>query len=241
MPDAIFDDPRLAAVYDAFEGDRSDLTAYRAIIGELGATSVLDIGCGTGVLALMLAADGVAVHAVDPAGASLDVARSKPGAHAVRWHRGTVEDLPSLRVDVAVMTGNVAQVFTEDSQWDETLRVVHQMLRPGGHLVFESRRPERRAWEDWERDAAPVQLHVEGVGDVIERFELTGVALPLVSFRHRCTFAADATTVTSESTLIFRSRTEIEQTLRTAGFVVREVRDAPDRPGREHVFIAQRD
>ncbi len=46
--------------------------------------------------------------------------------------------------------------------------------------------------------------------------------------------------LTSDSTLRFRSRDEIERSLADAGFDVTEVRDAPDRPGREHVFIAER-
>jgi hypothetical protein len=46
--------------------------------------------------------------------------------------------------------------------------------------------------------------------------------------------------LTSDSTLRFRSRVEVEDSLAAAGFVTVEVRDAPDRPGRELVFIAQR-
>lgn len=53
-------------------------------------------------------------------------------------------------------------------------------------------------------------------------------------------FAADGEVLTSDSTLRFRQRQEVEVDLGTAGFVVREVRDAPDRPGREFVFIARR-
>jgi SAM-dependent methyltransferase len=52
MPDAIFEDPRLVRVYDPLDPDRSDLDAYVAFIHEAGATSVLDVGCGTGTLAL---------------------------------------------------------------------------------------------------------------------------------------------------------------------------------------------
>jgi hypothetical protein len=33
---------------------------------------------------------------------------------------------------------------------------------------------------------------------------------------------------------------EIDQSLRRSGFVVDNVRDAPDRPGREFVFVARR-
>ena len=44
MADAIFEDPRLAAMYDALDPDRSDLDVYRAIADELGARRVLDVG-----------------------------------------------------------------------------------------------------------------------------------------------------------------------------------------------------
>jgi hypothetical protein len=48
VPDAIFAHPRLAQVYDAFDGPRDDLAAYLAIAEELGADRILDVGCGTG-------------------------------------------------------------------------------------------------------------------------------------------------------------------------------------------------
>ncbi len=83
MADDLFEHPRLAAVYDALDPDRSDLNVYAAIVTELGAQLVLDMGCGTGTFALMLAERGVDVVGLDPAGASLDVARGKPGAERV--------------------------------------------------------------------------------------------------------------------------------------------------------------
>ncbi len=70
--------------------------------------------------------------------------------------------------------------------------------------------------------------------------ELRAVELPLVSFRHTFAFEADRATLVSDSTLRFRDRTETAESLRLAGFHLREVRDAPDRPGHEFVFIAQR-
>jgi 2-polyprenyl-3-methyl-5-hydroxy-6-metoxy-1,4-benzoquinol methylase len=70
--DAIFGEPRLAAVYDALDPDRSDLEVHeRIVVDELGARSVLDIGCGTGTFALMLAARELSVTGVDPASASI--------------------------------------------------------------------------------------------------------------------------------------------------------------------------
>ena len=66
MPDAIFAHPRLAPVYDGFDGDRDDLTAYLSIADELGADRVLDVGCGTGCLAVLLADSGRTVVGADP-------------------------------------------------------------------------------------------------------------------------------------------------------------------------------
>ncbi len=94
MVDAAFGHPRLAAIYDQLDPDRGDLDAYLAMAEEFGARSVLDIGCGTGVFALLLAERGIAVTGIDPARASVDVARGKPGAERVRWLDGDAGDLP---------------------------------------------------------------------------------------------------------------------------------------------------
>jgi ubiquinone/menaquinone biosynthesis C-methylase UbiE len=99
MADALFEEPRLAGVYDPLDPDRYDLVVYAAIAAELGACSVLDIGCGTGTFACFLAGSGLDVIGVDPAGASLDVARAKPGAGRVRWLRCDAVGLPPLQVD----------------------------------------------------------------------------------------------------------------------------------------------
>ena len=117
---------------------------YAALVEELGARVVLDIGCGTGTFACMLAALGVHVIGVDPAAASLNVARRKPAADQVRWLQADPTVLPPLQVDLAIMTGNVVQVFLTDDEWAATLRSVRLVLRPGGWLVFESRDPKPR-------------------------------------------------------------------------------------------------
>ncbi|MFX4271702.1 class I SAM-dependent methyltransferase [Propionibacteriaceae bacterium Y1685] len=236
-----FDHPLAAAMYDQVEGSREDLDHYVDIIEELGAHTVIDIGCGTGVLAIRLASRGHSVIGVDPAGHMIAVARAKAGAEQVQWVHGTAEDLVIHReghnADVAVMTGNVAQVFLTDEEWLRTLRAIHEQLHPDGHLVFETRIPERRAWEEWAEWGASVH-HVQGIGEVHDVFTLVRVAEPYVSFRSDNTLL-DGTEVASESTLIFRSMPDLERTLAEAGFTISEVRDAPDRPGREWVVIAR--
>ncbi|WP_163572654.1 class I SAM-dependent methyltransferase [Fodinicola feengrottensis] len=235
MPDAIFAHPRLAAIYDAMDGDRDDLTAYVAIADEFGAQTVLDIGCGTGNLAMSLAGTGRTVVGVDPAEASLEVARTKDPAGKVTWIHGDTNALPMLAADLAVMTGNVAQVFLSDEEWTSTLRAIQATLRPGGYFVFETRRPQIRGWEEW---ATEVTVDVPGIGSVEQHLEVTEIRLPYVSFRHTYTFLADGEILTSDSALRFRDRDEVETSLVAAGYRVLDVRDAADRPGREFVFVA---
>jgi SAM-dependent methyltransferase len=240
VADAIFEDPRLAAIYDPLDPDRSDLAAYAGIAVEFGTRSVLDIGCGTGTFCCVLACLGYTVTGLDPALASLEVARSKPYADRVTWVHETVADLPPLASDIAFMTGNVAQVFTSDAEWASVLSAAHDALRPGGRLVFETRDPARRAWESWNPGESRLRADIPGAGPIETWNEVTTVDGELVTFRGTTVFKLDGTVVTSESTLRFRSRDAIAASLAAAGFTVEDVRDAPDRPGREFVFVGCR-
>ncbi|MFG2647744.1 class I SAM-dependent methyltransferase [Streptomyces sp. NPDC048436] len=240
MADEAYGNPRLAALYDPLDSDRGDLDVYAAVADELRARQVLDVGCGTGTFALLLADRGLAVTGVEPAAASLGVARAKPGSDRVRWIHGDATALPEMRVDLATMTANVAQAIVDPEAWESTLRGIHAALRPGGHLVFETRDPARRAWEEWTWAATHRTVTVDGVGPVETWVDVTDVSLPLVSFRHTFLITATGETLTSDSTLRFRERSEVEASLTAHGYVVDEIRDAPDRPGKEFVFLARR-
>jgi len=109
-----FRDPRVVALYDlAFPWSRDD-DFFVAELAAEPARDVLDLGCGTGRLAIALAARGYAVTGVDPAGPSLALARRKPGAEVVTWIEGSTEVLPPDAFDAALMTSHVAQFFVTD-------------------------------------------------------------------------------------------------------------------------------
>jgi SAM-dependent methyltransferase len=240
MADAIFEERRLAEIYDALDSDRSDLEPYLALVDEIGAGALLDIGCGTGTFACLAAQRGVEVTAVDPAAASLNVARRKPHAELVRWLIGDAPRLPPLQVDVATMTGNVAQVFLTDRDWTSTLRAARATLVPGGLLLFEVRDPTFEGWREWNREQSLRRVTIPSVGTVETWVELIDVRPPFVSFRTTFGFESDGAVLTSKSTLRFRGRSEIEDSLHALGYVVEQIRDAPDRPGREFVFLARK-
>ncbi|HEY7779825.1 MAG TPA: class I SAM-dependent methyltransferase [Ktedonobacterales bacterium] len=238
MADTLFEEPRLADIYDLLDRpDRPDLDPYVAMAAEFGARSIIDLGCGTGILARRLAALGYDVVGIDPAAASLAVARRKPDADRVRWVHGTALMLTDLRADLIVMTGNVAQVFVADEEWLSTLRACREALHPGGRLVFEVRDPTREAWTNWTRERTYQTIEAPSIGTVESWVDPLRVRLPLVAFRYTFVFHADGAVLTSNSTLRFRSQPQINRSLRAAGLAVESVREAPDRPGLEFVFI----
>ncbi len=237
MPDLIFEDARLVSIYDSLDGPRKDLDHYISIVKELGAKSLLDVGCGTGSLACLLAERGLKITGVDPARASLDFARTKSNANHVQWILGDATTLPPLTVDLAIMTGNVAQVFVTDQSWQETLAGIRKALHPDGYFVFEVRDPAKKAWLEWSRDKTYQRVNIPNVGFVEAWCEVNDVSNETVSFRWTYIFEADGKTISSDSTLRFRERDEVENSLKKSGFLVKEIRDAPDRPGKEFVFI----
>ncbi|WP_171021094.1 class I SAM-dependent methyltransferase [Glutamicibacter sp. V16R2B1] len=122
---------RLVDLYDADNPDGPDHDYYRELAARHVANSILDLGCGTGILTVTFAGPGRQVTGVDPSAAMLDYARRHPGAQAVRWIHGDSRLLPDGPYDLMVMTGNVAQHIA-DPQWQRTLSDPVGPARPGG-------------------------------------------------------------------------------------------------------------
>ena len=243
-------DPRLVELYDHDNPRGADTDFYLGLATDLDAHRIIDLGCGTGVLTRELAAvDGRHVIGVDPAPAMLVVARRQPGAERVQWVEGDASALGTLEpegaeVDLVVMTGNVAQVFLDDAEWATTLRTIHAALRPGGHLAFESRNPDDRAWERWTRDATYERIDSPH-GPMECWLEVVSVGNGRVRFDGHNVFTATGEVVIASSELRFRSQAELTESLLAAGFRVEQVYgDWEHRPvasaSRVMVFIARR-
>jgi SAM-dependent methyltransferase len=192
------------------------------VVDEGGPARVLDLGCGTGRLALGMAAAGHGVTGVDPARASLEAARAKPGADRVVWIEGTSAVLPPHSFDVAVMTSHVAQFFVDDGEWARTLADLHRSLVPGGRLVFDTRDPRDREWERWNPADSRRRIHLPDGREVEAWTEVTAVEAAAVSFTIHYRFP-DAQELLSHATLRFRSADELRSSLQAAGFGVERV------------------
>lgn len=123
--------------------DRVRHEAFRAALAtaiRTGASTVADIGAGTGVLAFFARELGAReVWLYDP-GAALALAEAVAarngieGLHFVSARSLDVEDPPRVDVVVAEVLGNFA--YEEDVL--ETLRDAHRFLAPGGTLIPQS-------------------------------------------------------------------------------------------------------
>ena len=219
---------------------RDDLNLYLNLIDQKKANAVLDIGSGTGCLAVLLAEKGLDVTGLEPAKASVEKAKTKPHADKIDWVVGDIKALHKhdKQFDMAVMTGNVAQVFLEDDDWQETLDDVATVLKAGGFFVFETRDPAKKAWKSWTKENTHCVKDIPGIGDVEAWCEVVNVEGEKVSFIWHYHFKKTDEYYQSQSTLRFRSQEAISHSLTQAGFTIEAILDAPDRPGKEFVFVA---
>lgn len=216
--DALYRDPALAAFYDIDNGWTDD-DSFCLAMAE-GARSVLDLGCGTGMLAAALA-EGRAVTGVDPAAAMLDIARSRPGGDRVEWLEA---DARSVRLggvfDLVVLTGHAFQVFLTEEDRAAALRTIAAHLAPNGRFVFDSRNPAVEEWRQWTPEHScwefdhPVHGRVEAWNDVaFDR--ATGIATYETHYS-----LPDGAHLSAVSRIAFPDRDEIAALIAGAGLEI---------------------
>lgn len=240
-----YEDPRLAAIYDLLNPASADTEFYLSLAESQVASSILDIGCGTGLLACALARRGHLVTGVDPASAMLDVARRRPGGELVRWLRGDASQLSAAQADLAIMTGHVAQVITDDESWNATLAAAQRALRPGGRLAFESRNPNTRPWTKWTPQQSRRTVTDPVYGTVEVWYRLIEVDGERVRFESHARFQTSGDDVVSTNELRFRTQPALTRSLLYAGFSVEHIFGGWDRQpvgarSSELIFIASR-
>ena len=215
-------DPRLVELYDSANPRGADTDFYIQLAADLNAHTILDLGCGTGLLTRELAVGDRQVIGIDPAPAMLAVARRQPSTEQVRWIEGDSSAMGRPDADLVIMTGNVAQVFLSDIEWTTTLNFIHAALRSGGHLAFESRNPNARAWEEWNRDAT-YTVSDSPFGPIEEWLEVVGEENGRVRLKGYNAFKATGEVLVVNSELRFRSLDEMTKSLRKDGFNIEQV------------------
>jgi SAM-dependent methyltransferase len=116
---------------------------YESLAARVGGP-VLDLGCGTGRIAIPLAERGYAVTGLDMAPAMLAAARRKSAARGlhIRWVEGNACDFQlAERFRLIFMTGHAFQAFLDRPAQEALLARVREHLHPEGLWAFETRNP----------------------------------------------------------------------------------------------------
>ncbi len=133
-----------ADVYDDWYQGVSDVGAtVQLLIDVAGRGALLELGVGTGRLAIPLAAAGMQVTGIDASAAMLDVLRREDAEGRITLiHGDMVGDLPPGPFDAALIAYNT--VFNLGSQEEQRalFRAVAERLRPGAVFVVEAFVPD---------------------------------------------------------------------------------------------------
>lgn len=151
-----YNQPELATLYDDENVWDASSDFYRDLALRIGAKTLLDLGCGTGLLTRgILQAIGGSGVGVDPATPMLEVARRNTRSERVEWREG---DGRSVRLgrkfDLVIMTGNAFQAFLTEADQVALFRTAAAHLTPGGRFAFESRNPAKQEWLEWLPDSS---------------------------------------------------------------------------------------
>jgi len=156
-----------AALYDAENGWGPDDDFYRALGREVGGP-ILDLACGTGRLARVLAKDGHRVVGLDIAPAMVARARRLDPDGTVDWRVGDAAAFAlGQRFRLIVMTAHAFQHLIGGAAQGALFDGVARHLAPDGVFAFETRTPGRQDYADgtgfkfWRRFSDPARGAVE--------------------------------------------------------------------------------
>lgn len=219
MVDRLFSEPTLAELYDAFCVGRRDFDFYLPLV--TSATSVLDVGCGTGELLRLARRSGHMgrLCGLDPADAMLDQARKQEN---VGWVLG---DLASVgwqgEFDLIVMTEHAFQVLVDDDEIRDALGAIRSVLTDDGRFMFETRNPEVKKWESWVPENAVTVEHGGKTVTMAHQVQQP-VAGDAVTFTAKFSSSSWDRPQVSRSTLRFLDNDALVRFLADVGLVVEE-------------------
>jgi SAM-dependent methyltransferase len=130
----------------------------------------LELGIGTGRIALPLARRGVPVHGIDLSQAMVDQLRAKPGGKAIGV---TIGDFATTKVDgtfsVAYLVYNTIMNLTTQAEQVACFRNAAEHLEPGGCFVIEVLVPELRRLPAGQK---VVPYHVSSTGWAFDVYDV---------------------------------------------------------------------
>lgn len=142
---------RWAPIYDRAHAHLSeDAQAAAGFLAELaGGGRALELGIGTGRVALPLAERGVEVHGIDASPEMVELLRNKPGGAGIPICIGDFATVPVEGVfDLIYVVFNTFYALTHQEQQVECFQAAAEHLVPGGRFVLEGFVPDPSLFRD---------------------------------------------------------------------------------------------
>ena len=211
---------RVAAHYDDDSVDMFDPAVVGPVVDFLAALAgdgaALELGIGTGRIALPLSERGVRVHGIDLSEAMLARLRTKRGAERIEL---TLGDFATTRVDgtfrLAYLVFNTIENLTTQEEQVAGFENVAGHLEPGGCFVIEVAVPDLQRLPRGER-FVPFHLGEDHVG--IDEYDLANQGL----VSHHYTRREDGRFEYSAGPFRYAWPAELDLMARLAGMTLRE-------------------
>lgn len=135
---------RMAGIYDEWFPDY-DSQAIDALADLAQGGKALELGIGTGRIAMPLAAKGVEVHGIDAAESMLSRLREKPGSERITVTQGNFAEVPvDGKFSLVYIVFNTLFALSSQDEQVQCFRSVAAHLAPGGCFVIEAFVPDPR-------------------------------------------------------------------------------------------------
>ena len=160
---------RIAELYDDLHGSLDPTAAVERLFALADGEAVLELGIGSGRVALPLARRGLEVHGIDPSQSMVDRLRAQPGGAEIPV---TIGDFADVETDgsfglVFVAFNTFFALLTQEDQL-RCFRNVSDHLAPGGRLVIDGFVPDVTRFDRGQRVGAS---RVEGTSGLVELAE----------------------------------------------------------------------
>lgn len=135
----------MASVYDDLYRIQGTDQAVARLAEWVAASSLLELGAGTGRLAIPLHREGIPVVAVDSSGAMLDVLRRTPGGGEVETVISDMRHLTELgqrQFDFVLIAYSTFFQLVGNAEKRDSLRSIHRLTHPSSELIIEAFVPD---------------------------------------------------------------------------------------------------
>lgn len=218
---AEFQNVKLAQIYEAFNQFSEDGDFWLRTIQELHISEIIDFGCWTWLFTQRLAELGYSVKWIEPASAMLEQARSKEWSHRVEYIEWDYRTLEGLSTELILLTSHVAQFLWED-EWENFLKQAYATLRDGWCLLFDSKNPIPKPWENYTREKYN-KTKETSFWKINMQIETTDISWNTIEHTIYYAFEDTWEKLESKNTLVYRSKDELEKSLVGAGFKIAKV------------------